>query len=241
MTLNTLWVGPKPSRLVQRCINSLPNSGMDVVLYTYTPAALQPLFPTITVRDASTVLPQSHVFTYNVGPGKGSYAAFANLFRYVLLADAGGWWVDTDVYWLRPYTNTAPYVLVAEPGKTKLLHNGILCVPPKSALMATMVERAVATDTRKMAWGTTGSRLLTRTINECYQPLQEYVVDAATFCPIHWADVCDRAQYPARIALAPHTVAVHLFNEMWRRNGLDPDQDYPIFDHLQTEALPCEV
>src|SRR5262249_54280435 len=41
---------------------------------------------------------QDKVFVYQAeGFGKGSPSAFSNYFRYKLLAEKGGWWIDTDV------------------------------------------------------------------------------------------------------------------------------------------------
>jgi hypothetical protein len=42
------------------------------------------------VRDAAEILGPEAFFVYEEGPGKGSPAAFANQFRYKLLADRGG-------------------------------------------------------------------------------------------------------------------------------------------------------
>lgn len=48
--------------------------------------------------DARGVVPESRVFTYH----DGSYAGFADLFRYTLLSREGGLWADTDVICLAP-------------------------------------------------------------------------------------------------------------------------------------------
>ena len=51
----------------------------------------------VNLCDASLILNKSAFFTYSDGPQQGSPSAFSNLFRYRLLYDRGGWWVDTDV------------------------------------------------------------------------------------------------------------------------------------------------
>ena len=232
MNVNTLWVGRPPSLMVRKCVQSLKNTRLPITVYGYRVGQLQRIFPEFEVRDASAVIPENELFTYNTGSGKGSYAAFANLFRYKLLAEQGGWWVDTDVYCLRAFRFDAPYVLVSEPGKPGLLHNGIIKAPPGSPLMQRMVQLASAADTKTMRWGTTGSKLLTTVVNRDFPALKAYVVPAQVFCPVHWASVHKTRNAPQTIRLAPSTVAVHLFNEMWRRNGIDTNANYPLYSWL---------
>ena len=50
-------------------------------------------------------------------PDSGSLAAFSNLFRYKLLLERGGWWVDTDVICLRPFRVRDELVIASEPVK----------------------------------------------------------------------------------------------------------------------------
>ena len=48
-----------------------------------------------------------------------SYAGFSNYFRYTLLLERGGWWVDTDLICLRPFDFDDEYVFssqLAPPG-----------------------------------------------------------------------------------------------------------------------------
>ena len=47
----------------------------------------------------------SDIFRYR---DNGSYAGFANFFRYELLRKRGGWWVDLDTICLRPFPASIP-------------------------------------------------------------------------------------------------------------------------------------
>ena len=91
----SFWAGPSLSPYEHLCLTSFIDRGHAFDLYTFdanlaVPAGVQ-------LRDAATILDQSEYFVYENGPGRGSPSAFANLFRYKLLQDKGGWWVDTDV------------------------------------------------------------------------------------------------------------------------------------------------
>ena len=108
MTLSTLrepvhmlWIGERLSALERLACASFLDHGHPLHLWTYGPVAGVP--EGTTVCDATEVLPRSAIFRYGpeTGPGAGSLAGFANLFRYRLLLERGGWWADSDVVCLR--------------------------------------------------------------------------------------------------------------------------------------------
>ena len=51
-----------------------------------------------TTFDAAEILLQDKIATHG-----GSYAMFADMFRYLLLYLKGGWWSDLDMLCLRPW------------------------------------------------------------------------------------------------------------------------------------------
>ena len=90
--------------------------GHEFELYAYE--ELRGLPEGCTLRDAGAIQPREQVFRYRDGHGKGSPAGFANLFRYKLLAEKGGWWVDTDVLCLASDLPEAEVVFAPEePGR----------------------------------------------------------------------------------------------------------------------------
>ena len=99
-------------------------AGHPYHLYTYDPIDNVP--DGVALQDAGQILPQSLIFRNQNGQGKGSMAAFSDLFRYKLLLDRGGWWVDTDVFCLKPFDFAAPYVFGAE---DKPVASGVIKMP----------------------------------------------------------------------------------------------------------------
>src|SRR5690348_5090275 len=91
-----LWVGDRLSTMERLSIASFLALGHEYHLYVYRPVANVPAGTC--VKDAREILPESMIFQYRKRP---SYAGFANFFRYKLLLDRGGWWVDTDAVCLR--------------------------------------------------------------------------------------------------------------------------------------------
>src|SRR5438105_1989553 len=85
-----LWVGERLSVMERLSIASFLHHGHAYHLYTYGPVAG---LPAGAVRqDARAILPESMIFQYR---DHASYAGFSNYFRYKLLLERGGWWVDT--------------------------------------------------------------------------------------------------------------------------------------------------
>src|SRR5882724_10558983 len=96
-TFRTFFHGTM-SGLEVTCLKSFLDHGHHVIIFAYDETEVPALFEK---RDAAAVLPRERIFFYKSGPGRGSVAGFANLFRYVLLERYGGWWIDTDVLCLR--------------------------------------------------------------------------------------------------------------------------------------------
>ena len=58
-------------------------------------------------KNGEDILVKEHIFTYK----NGSYSAFSNLFRFVLLYKKGGYWADTDLICVKKIDIKEPYVL----------------------------------------------------------------------------------------------------------------------------------
>ena len=118
--------------------------------------------------DANEILPESAVFTYAGGFGKGSPSAFANGFRYKLLLERGGMYSDTDIVCLRPFAfaEEMPYAVaserIPEPAGQVRLNGCFLKAPAGSELMRECWDACAATDPATVRWGETGPELVTR-------------------------------------------------------------------------------
>jgi len=91
-----LWIGERLSDLHRMCVESFLAKGHGFALYSYESVANVPAG--VTFLDASTVVPSSLIYQFD-----GSYAGFSDLFRNKLLHSNGGWYVDLDIYCLRPF------------------------------------------------------------------------------------------------------------------------------------------
>jgi hypothetical protein len=122
-----LWVGDRLSVMEQLCIRSFQKHGHRFVLYVYGDTAGIP--PGTVVADGNSILPASRIFTYREHK---TYAGFANIFRYKLLLEKGGWFVDADLVCLRPFDFQDQYVFSSEGINGRQVVNvGAIKAPPR--------------------------------------------------------------------------------------------------------------
>jgi hypothetical protein len=229
-----LWIGSSLSIMEQLSIASFLAHGHQFHLYTYDSITGAPAGATM--MDANQILPQSRVFRYS---GSGSFAGFSNFFRYKLLLDRGGWWVDLDTVCLRPFTFPEEYVFSSEVHQgAEVIDSAALKAPRGSEFAQYAWGVCESKEQKKLVWGETGPRLVAEAVERCR--LRKYVRSAATFCPIpfrEWESFLDPDHPPH---FAPDVFAVHLWNEMWRDAGRDKNAAYPagcLYERLKSRYL----
>jgi hypothetical protein len=216
-----LWIGSELSIMEQLSITSFLANGHEFHLFVYSEVKKVPSGTVL--HDGEEILPASAIFTYR---DNGSYAGFANFFRYELLWKCGGWWVDLDTICLHPFQFADDYVIGSEPVANGGSYptSGVLKTPPQSPLMQYLTETCRGKNPGTLRWGETGPALVADGIKRF--SLEDRVQAADTFCPFGWYD-WDKALDPAFIlSSATPARAVHLWNEMWRRYGKDKDAGY---------------
>lgn len=219
--VNSLWIGSVLPRLQRICIGSFLANGHPFRLFAYE--AVEGVPDGVELRDAREILPEADVFVNVVGPGAGSYAAFSDLFRYRMLAELGGWWVDTDLLCLRPFVFDGNAVFASELcAAGVVIVNGVIKVSRGHPVVRHCLERAVGMPAERIVWGEIGPLLLAEAVRD--GGARDCVVPPEVFCPVpywHWKefrhpDACRVEQW-----LKPHTFGVHLAHEMWRREQFD--------------------
>lgn len=233
--VQSLWIGPTLSTLEQLVIRSFLANGHDFHLYVYEPVAGIP--EGATVLDAGCILPSSRIFRYT---GNGSLAGFSNLFRYKLLLETGGWWVDMDTVCLRPFDSLdAEYVVSSEMyAGAPVIDIAALKVPPGSPLTGYAWDVCQTKDPKALRWGETGPRLLAEAVQHC--GLAHYVRPPETFCPVPYRAWDSVLSPEAKLEFGPETYAVHLWHERWRVTGQDKDARYPAgcyFERLKARFI----
>lgn len=208
----------------------------------------------VELADAAAVLPESEVVRYP----NGSYALFANRFRYALQAKGLGTWVDCDAYLLRPLDGDRPYLVGEdEPGT---FSNGILRLPADSPLIEPLLAlfgdrevpfwlpwrariaarwrlfRSGRAGVEAMPWGMTGPAALTALIRRL--KLDVDPVPPEVLYPVRWQEAAwvfdPQATLAGRISSA--TQSIHLWNERIRDQKERPAPPGSFMARLQAEG-----
>ncbi|RKD12413.1 hypothetical protein BCY91_12240 [Pelobium manganitolerans] len=253
--VQSLWVGNRLSKVEQLSIKSFLDHGHEYHLYVYD--AIENVPKGTVLCEADEVIPQHKVFQVKTGWGKGSFAAFADLFRFKLLLEKGGWWFDTDIICLKSLADIQHSLLIATSyeGEWGICANN--CVMRGLAgdpLFQRLYDRANVADVDNIEFGHTGVHLLQGVARE--MQLEKAFAPFTYFNPISWRDVghyiLGKATYKQAFkeALRPYfkpktmqgkvmgndSYTVHFWNEVWRQNNWDKDGDYPnnsLFEKLK--------
>jgi Alpha 1,4-glycosyltransferase conserved region len=213
----SFWHGGALSPYERFCLKSFVDRGHAFDLYTYDPNLAVPAG--VRRCEAAELLGQEELFVYQAeGFGKGSPSAFANLFRYRLLAEKGGWWVDTDVVCLADRFAVSGEFFARQ--DADFVNGAILHFEPRHPVMVQCLERAVRLG-RTVKWGDNGPRLLTRVLEE--RGLLERALPAATCYPIHFSEAVDLLRPSRTPVLAARLGAsqfLHLWNAMLEHRGI---------------------
>lgn len=237
-----LWIGDRLSSLERLCIKSFLSHGYDFHLYVYNDVRNVP--EGATVKDGSEILAREDVGSEVTH----SITYFSNLFRYKLLYELGGWWVDMDTICLKEFVLDAPCIVGSEgrPERKTIVdrlkgrrrfkgrsvaNTGFLKFPARTEIMKYCFEKAteIVNSNRKIKWGELGPALFRSGLKEFDK--QSYVNHWKMYCPVHlwdWRDLLNPEKRDGLKELEQDkdVFGVHLWNELWRRGGVDKNQRF---------------
>lgn len=260
-TVHMFWHGPSLSRIERLCMASFVANGHSVHLHVYDEPSGVPTG--VTLADAAAVLPRQRLFSH---AASGSFAIFADWFRYRLLHEHGGLWVDTDMVCLKPFDHGCDEVFAWQ--DERVINNAVLGLPRGHRLAAWMSEccerpnRMLPYDSPKtrrrkllrmlrpgrrgtlIKWGETGPEGLTQAARHLGYSAQ--ALPFWHFYPIHYLNW--RAVFDSSLRDNPQIIdasyGLHLWNEMARlhqgfdKNGrFSPDS---LFERLCARYLTSD-
>ncbi|SMB78568.1 Mannosyltransferase OCH1 and related enzymes [Pasteurella testudinis DSM 23072] len=239
--IQMVWVGDSISRLEYLCMRSFIANGHPVHLYTYS--QIDRLPKDVLSFDANEIIPKEQIFLY-----KGSYALFADFFRWTLLALKGGYYCDTDMLCIRPFEFEEDSVI----GKQShdMINSAFLKFPPQHPIVLEMLDCALNpnkikpydtrrikrkkilkklfNNTKQIGWGeTSGPPALTRAVNYMGQQANCSLKDFTYFYPVdcgNFNSLFDETLTGEK--LYKNTYVVHLWNEMLRRGNIDKNKPF---------------
>ena len=220
-----LWIGSELSLIEQLSIQSFLQNGHPYHLYVYDEVKRIP--PGVKVLDANKIIPYSEAFQIASGEGEGSYSAFANIFRYKLLSENGGWWVDLDVICLRPFIFHDSLVLSSESKEDggRKICNGILKTSTECCFIADCYNKAIQLPKERVQFGDTGFKLFEPLVAK--HNLSNMVKAPDVFNPLNWWDCQKIFDESFDFYPSDESYSIHLWNELLRRqpsSNLTKDQ-----------------
>ena len=246
-----MWIGDRLSTLERLCIKSFTSHGYDFHLYVYDDVKNVP--QETTLKDGSEILPQEKTALAHTQDMRG-IAYFSDLFRYKMLYEMGGWWVDMDTVCLKeiPLTDEPMVGSEGRPERKSLRDRltgqrrfkgrsfaniGFLKFPAQTEVMnyCFVKSEEILTSNKTIRWGDTGPVLLRSALKKFGQ--QHYVMPWKTYCPVHlwnWKDVLDpeKTVNLKQLEDDPDVYCVHLWNELWRRGGVDKNQTFSASTYI---------
>lgn len=260
--VSSLWVGDELPLLARLCIQSFLDHGISFRLFTYQ--SYDHIPEGTILCDARSILPEEMVFIHHTG----SYAPFADWFRYTLLEQEGGFWTDLDVACLSgDLPASMPYFSLQERGLAAI---GVLGFPKAHPVMAAM--RKIAEDPaspmpwdsaeeaackkmlmdtspdkvgrrRNTPWGTTGPEGFTHVLKQL--GFLDHAVPSSHLYPLHYT--IWRHAYDGMLNLKSPELsnawAIHLWGEMLRKepDALENVARHSIAGQLLDKHLPPRI
>ena len=224
---NMFFHGQSLTLLEWICMQSFVEHGHRLQLHSYEPIEV----PTgVEVVDAGNTIPYDDFFIFDNSP-----SAFTNMFRYKLLLECGGWWVDTDVLCLTEDIPPCTYAWSYQ--DPEQINGAVLKFPQGDSVCKILLDKSKERSTSLSAWGQLGPALLTEVLAE-FHP-RGHFGSPEKFYPTHWLEahicwtkgMCDFVESRVKNA-----VFLHFWNSVLTRMGITLANRAPsdsFFERLQ--------
>ena len=235
ITVNMFWAKGSIGKLEQLSLNSFLYQGYHVRLWSYDKSLNIP--QGVELVDAANILSEDLIF-YNK---QGSIASFSDLFRYKLLDEQGGLYVDTDVIALKPASQLPKYPFIVTErvqygylkkilGKrfSYMITNNILYNPNpnKGDLINLAYVFSNAFQKDCVYFSELGPKLLTA-IHKIY-PHHGYKIMSPVFAnDINYWDCPNKLLKNKFLKISKDSHFLHCYNERWRISNYNKELDFP--------------
>jgi len=236
LIIQCLWIGNQISRMERLSMQSFLKNGYTVHLYSY--GHIDGIPDGVIIVNANEIIPADRIFKYK---DYDSYAGFANLFRYKLLMEKGGYWSDLDIVCLKPFPADEQYIFASERlfDQTCRINNCFIKAPKNSPIMEYCYLSALSKKPEELNWGQTGPELLSEAVNKF--ALGEYVLHPDVICPVDFWNCQYFISKSINDIIDEETYTIHLWNEIWRRNKMNKSTVYDencMYEELQKRYNP---
>lgn len=250
---NMLWVDGLLGPVERACMRSVLRQGHRLVLWHYFP--LEGVPEGAELCDGDAVVPRERLIRHKA---TSSWSLFSNLFRYELLRQSRGLWLDCDCYLLKALAWDGG--LLAGFDSNGLVATGMLGLPADSPLLDRLIACFEARDVppwlplryrmrfgiqqllhgtyriEEMPWGNLGPRAVTAMVAQF--GLMDQVSPVEVFSPWSWqeADLVFEPEEQVTGRIASSTVALHFYNEMIRARKNESPPPGSFLERLHREG-----
>uniref|UniRef100_A0A6C0J4U2 Alpha 1,4-glycosyltransferase domain-containing protein n=1 Tax=viral metagenome TaxID=1070528 RepID=A0A6C0J4U2_9ZZZZ len=233
----SMWIGTNElSILEQSCINSFLEKGTSFTLYVYD--NLNNIPHGTIVKDGNMVVPKKKYEKYN----NPSY--FSNLFRYTLLYEIGGIWVDMDMICLKPLDIILDqdYIFSCElKNNNQHTNAGIIGCPSKSDLMKDCINevKKLVNSNKKIVQGLLGPKVLKKFVTK-YE-LDYLVSPYYVFCHYGYKEI-EKIYYSynfqSEILDDKEVLCIHLWNNVIQNTIKDYPKENSLYYYIVNRFKP---
>lgn len=251
VAINSLWIGGEMGAVHAACLRSFIRVGYKVVLHCYEKPSDAP--SGVDFFDASFLMRPDEIVRHK---STGSLALASDIYRYRILREGLGIYVDADVYCLKPLPESQ-YLLGYE--NTKRVNGAVLGVPQDSRMLADILrasedpyfippwlnqrKRGLAEFKKsigfprhiaRQGWGAIGPSLLTYLVEK--NELSRNVQPIDILYPLHYGQVCLLFERGLGVAdiVTSRSCAVHLYNNSIKDRDVVPDT--PLHEIISNTA-----
>ena len=231
--IQSLWIGGSLGKMEQLSAKSFIDHGHTYHLYTY--GKVENIPEGVIVKDGNEIVSKSEIFRYK----NGSLSAFSNYFRFHMLHMKGGYWADTDLICTKPFQFKQDYVFISEPTrdyKNNIPTSCLIKMPKNSLVTAEAIkiqkEHKKLILSGRLTWSS-GPKTVQMIIETFF--LHRYILQYKTVCSCHYSHILSllNPSYKPNPNIVnsindipEKMVAIHLWNEVWRRRGYDKNRTY---------------
>jgi hypothetical protein len=234
--VHCFWSDALLSEMSYLALRSMIRQGHPVKLYTYDDVAtMQALVPPgVMVADAGSVVPRS-IYQHAVVHSDIRY--FSDIFRYAVLHEFGGWWLDADIVLVKPLDFASEHVFSTQWSGVENGHvcvGGVMRAPKGSLHMANLYAQSLQRlmSERRVDYGAVGPLLLSEyLLLSDDEKLLSSILPPTAFNAIDCCEVdllVSEGRDGFEILSDPRVAGVHLWSKIWAEGGLRfgtiPDQ-----------------
>ncbi len=232
MKFQTFWGGRRISPYEVLCLRSFTSVGHEIDLYTYDLG--MPVLPGVTICDANELL-SSKEYSENTEYFIGHPGIFSDHFRYKLLYELGGWWIDMDVLLIgTPSCQALCFAYQDE----NLVNNAIMRFPSHHpTMLSCLLNTARLRKLGGVVWGDTGPNLLTSVLD--YYGLLHFAAGKDNYYPLSFMnifDVFDPEKFDEVKRKLESATFLHLWNVVLTEHGVDKLSELKEGSWLRKEA-----